>query len=199
MSSQPPKTTICKLTYPVPHVLLVTLTRTKQLNTIPPHGHWELESVWQWMDSNPDLSVGIITGSGRAFCTGADLRRKLPLIPTSYCHSYLAEWMTASEEEQGTLPPAGFCGISQRHGKKPILAAVNGLAVGGGMEVLINCDMVIGSPFAIFSLPDVKVGLSLLGGTLPMLVRKIGRSRASDMVFTGRNIGAEEALAVGFG
>ena len=65
------------------------------------------------------------------------------------------------------------------------------------MEVLINCDMVISSPSAILSLPDVKIGLSLLGGTLPLLVRKIGRSRASDIVFTGRNIGAEEAMRWG--
>ncbi|KAG0648987.1 Mevalonyl-coenzyme A Hydratase sidH [Hyphodiscus hymeniophilus] len=129
----------------------------------------------------PELSIGILTGSGRAFCTSADMR----------------QWVTSSEQEQGMLPADGFCGISQRHGKKPILAAVNGLAVGGGMEVLINCDMVIASPSAVLSLPDVKVGLSLLGGTLPLLVRKIGRSRASDMVFTGRNIRADEALRWG--
>jgi enoyl-CoA hydratase/carnithine racemase len=109
----------------------------------------------------------------------------------------LAEWIAQSKEEQGMVPHDGFCGISQQHGKKPILAAVNGLAVGGGMEVLINCDTVIASPSAILSLPDVKVGLSLLGGTIPLLVRKIGRSRASDMIFTGRNIGAEEALQWG--
>lgn len=95
------------------------------------------------------------------------------------------------------LPLTGFCGISQRHGSKPILAAVNGLAVGGGVEVLINCDMVICSPASVFALPDVKVGLSLLGGAIPLLVRKVGRSRASDMIFTGRNIGAQEALLWG--
>jgi enoyl-CoA hydratase/carnithine racemase len=92
------------------------------------------------------------------------------------------------------LPPTGFCGISQRHGQKPILAAVDGLVVGGGFEVLVNCDMVICSPKSVFCLPDVKVGLSLLGGTIPLLVRKIGRSRASDMIFTGRNVSAKEAF-----
>ena len=55
-------------------MLLVTLTRAKELNTIPSHGHEELSRVWQWMDSNPQLLVGVFTGSGRAFCTGADLR-----------------------------------------------------------------------------------------------------------------------------
>lgn len=95
------------------------------------------------------------------------------------------------------LPAQGFCGISQRHGKKPIIAAVNGLAVGGGMEALINCDMVICSPKATFAFPDVKVGLSLLGGTLPLLVQKIGRGHATDMTLTGRNVGPEEALRWG--
>ncbi|KAE9370248.1 ClpP/crotonase [Stipitochalara longipes BDJ] len=181
MISTPPETTICSLSFPAPYILLVTLTRAKELNTIPTHGHWELERVWDWMDSNRDLLVGIFTGSGRAFCTGADLR----------------EWINTPNEQKGLLPPTGFCAVSMRHGKKPILAAVNGLAVGGGVEVLINCDMVLCSPSSILSLPDVKVGLSLLGGTLPLLVRKIGRGRATDMVLTGRNIGADEALKWG--
>jgi enoyl-CoA hydratase/carnithine racemase len=110
---------------------------------------------------------------------------------------YITEWINTPKEQKGNLPPNGFCGISTRHGRKPILAAVHGLAVGGGVEVLINCDMVLCSPSAILSLPDVKVGLSLLGGTLPLLVRKIGRGRATDMVLTGRNVGAEEALKWG--
>lgn len=89
--------------------------------------------------------------------------------------AHKTEWIETPKEEKGNLPPNGFCGISTRHGRKPILAAVNGLAVGGGVEVLINCDMVMCSPSAILSLSDVKVGLSLLGGTLPLLVRKTGR------------------------
>jgi enoyl-CoA hydratase/carnithine racemase len=158
------------------------------------------------MDSNPEILVGIFTGSGRAFCTGADLRGNLPIF---HCSSnspkfeernqseiFLQESVNAPKEQKEILPLTGFCGISTRHGKKPILAAVNGLAVGGGMEVLINCDMVFCSPYSTLSLPDVKVGLTLLGGTLPLLVRKIGRGRATDMVLTGRNVRAEEAFKV---
>jgi len=191
-----PLTKICSLTFPSPGVLLVTLTRTKELNTIPTDGHWELERVWNWMDENPDIRVGVFTGSGRAFCTGADLRGKwYPVIVLLYTRliKIFAGWKEIPTELQGLLPLTGFCGVSQRHGKKPILAAVDGLAVGGGMEVLINCDMVICSPKSIFCLPDVKVGLSLLGGTIPLLVKKIGRSRASDMIFTGRNVSSSEA------
>jgi enoyl-CoA hydratase/carnithine racemase len=81
MYSPLPETTICSLSFPTPSILLVTLTRAKELNTIPNHGHWELEKVWNWIDSNPDILLGIFTGSGRAFCTGADLRGEhFPLI-----------------------------------------------------------------------------------------------------------------------
>ncbi|KAH6713801.1 enoyl-CoA hydratase [Leptodontidium sp. MPI-SDFR-AT-0119] len=178
MSSSQPETTICSLSFPAPAVLLVTLTRAEELNTIPRGGHEELKRVWRWTDSNPEILVGVFTGSGRAFCTGADLR----------------EWYKALKEERGILPPQRFCAISQRRGRKPIIAAVNGLAVGDGMETLINCDMVICSPKAVFALPDVKVGLSLLGGTLPLLAQKIGRGHTTDMVLTGRSVRAEEAL-----
>lgn len=74
MSSSQPETTICSLSFPAPAVLLVTLTRAEELNTIPRGGHEELKRVWRWMDSNPEILVGVFTGSGRAFCTGADLR-----------------------------------------------------------------------------------------------------------------------------
>lgn len=107
------------------------------------------------------------------------------------------EWIAQPEEEQGILPQDGFCGISTRRGAKPVLCAVNGLAIGGGCEVLINADMVFCSPSATLALPDVKVGLTLLGGTLPLLVRKIGRGNATDMVLTGRNVSPEEALRWG--
>ena len=78
-----------------------------------------------------------------------------------------------------------------------MLAAVNGLAVGGGVEALLNCDMVVAAPHATLSLPDLKVGLTLLGGTLARLVRTIGRGRAADMCLTGRVVTAQEALALG--
>ena len=74
MAPPPPETTICFLSCPTTLVLLVTLTRTKELNTVLHHGHWELEKIWEWMDNNSEIAVGIFTGSGRAFCTGAALR-----------------------------------------------------------------------------------------------------------------------------
>jgi enoyl-CoA hydratase/carnithine racemase len=84
-----------------------------------------------------------------------------------------------------------------RTGKKPIIAALNGLAVGGSTEMVINCDMVIAAANATLALPDVKVGLTGFGGTFPRLVQRIGRNRATDMCLTGRNISADEAYRWG--
>jgi enoyl-CoA hydratase/carnithine racemase len=199
---QPPRTSFCDLTYPAKGVVQVTLNRPKQLNCITHQGHRELDAVWQWFDRTPELMVAIFTGSGRAFSGGADLR----------------EWMTLSPDERGKTPSNGFGGLSLRRGLKPVIAALNGFSIGGATEMVINCDMVVASPKAYLGLPDVKVGLTgknllamisseistnytqqLLGfgGTFPRLVRRIGRSRATDMCLTGRNISAEEAFRWG--
>ena len=82
---------------------------------------------------------------------------------------------------------AGFGGLSNRSGKKPIIAAVNGLCLGGGMEMIINCDMVIASSNARFGLPEVKVGVIAVAGALPRLVRTVGKQRAAEMALLGRN------------
>ena len=94
-----------------------------------------------------------------------------PHLPTR--QSYLAnsktplppktDWLTQPPNLRGTLPPSGFCGLSTRTGVKPVLAAVNGLAVGGAVEALLNCDMVVAARHATLALPDLKVGLTLLG------------------------------------
>lgn len=91
------------------------------------------------------------------------------------------------------MPPSGFGGLSRRTGKKPIIAAVNGLSHGGGTEALINCDIVLAAPSAQIALPEVKRGVVALAGALPRLVRTVGRQRAMEMALTGRALGAEEA------
>jgi enoyl-CoA hydratase/carnithine racemase len=105
--------------------------------------------------------------------------------------------MTTPSEPVHLLPSSGFGGLSLRTGTKPIIAAVSGLCVGGGTEMLLGCDIVVASRRASFTLPDVKVGLTLLGGAAPALVGKIGRGRASEMVFTGRTVSAIEAESWG--
>ncbi len=91
------------------------------------------------------------------------------------------------------MPASGFGGLSRRNGKKPVIAAVNGLAYGGGCEIIINCDMVLASHNASFALPEVKRGVAAIAGALPRLVRTVGRPRAMEMALTGRTLPAAEA------
>ncbi|CAD6568772.1 MAG: hypothetical protein ASARMPREDX12_001832 [Alectoria sarmentosa] len=95
------------------------------------------------------------------------------------------------------LNASGFGGLSRRRGKKPVIAAVNGIAHGGGCEMIANCDIVLASPSALFALPEVKRGVVAIAGALPRLARAVGRMRAMEMALTGRNVGAEEAKAWG--
>lgn len=90
------------------------------------------------------------------------------------------------------LPEAGFGGISFRSGKKPVIAAVNGPAYGGGCEMVANCDMVIASASATFALPEVKRGVTAFGGALPRFIKTLGRQRATELALTGRTATAEE-------
>lgn len=91
------------------------------------------------------------------------------------------------------MPNSGFGGLARRKGKKPVIAAVNGLCFGGGSEMIINCDLVIASSRSVFGLPEVKRGVVALAGALPRLVRTVGKQRAMDMALTGRNVLPNEA------
>lgn len=137
------------------------------------------------MDAEPSLRIGIITGEGRAFCAGADLKEWDQIASSS------------GPRPNRRLNTSGFGGLSRRRGKKPIVAAVNGIAHGGGCEMIANCDIVLASPSAVFALPEVKRGVVAIAGALPRLARAIGRMRAMEMALTGRNVGAEEAKAWG--
>lgn len=91
------------------------------------------------------------------------------------------------------MPPSGFGAISRRNGRKPIIAAVNGIAFGGGTELIVNCDLVVAAQKAAFALPEVKRGVVAMAGALPRIVRTIGRQRAMEMALTGRIVPAQEA------
>jgi len=198
------------ITFPAPHVLLVTLNRPAQLNAIPSSQHAPLAALWDWYDGEPHLRCAILTGTGRAFCAGADLREWDELNSGSSSQPHHGEEEPKEREEKGkgdeeekeereerekrvTITPAGFGGLSnRRRGKKPILAAVNGLCLGGGMEMLINCDVVLSTRSARFGLPEVTRGVVALAGALPRLVGAVGRQRAGEMALLGRIYGAEE-------
>lgn len=99
------------------------------MNSLPTASHWEADSLIQWFDHEPSLSVAIITGAGKkAFCAGQDLIEQNEIKSKG------------DKPTEGALrhPKSGFCGISRRTGRKPIIAAVNGFALGGGFEIVLN-------------------------------------------------------------
>lgn len=181
------------------------LNRPKDLNCINQDGHVELDKIWSWLDAEPTLNVGIITGTGRAFCAGADLKGKWPYrLQWRACpvlHQMLitgTEWNNMNSSKQSRpMPPSGFGALSRRSGRKPIIAAVNGLAYGGGTELIVNCDLVVAAKKATFGLPEVKRGVVAIAGALPRIVRTIGRPRAMEMALTGRVVPAQEAYEWG--
>ena len=160
---------------------VITLNRPERMNALHSPAHFELEEIFNEFSTDPDAWVAIITGSGeRAFCAGNDLR-------------YQAE---GGKLERN---PMGFAGLTSRFDlKKPLIAAVNGVAMGGGFEIALACDLIIASENARFALPEPKVGLAALAGGMHRLPRQIGMKRAMGMMLTGRTVEAQEGLSLGF-
>jgi acetyl-CoA C-acetyltransferase len=162
-------------------VLVVTMNRPEVLNSL----HWmanrELELVFDDFNRDPRLHVAIVTGAGdTAFSAGNDMRYDGP-------------------EKSWGLPERGFAGLSRRTDiDKPIIAAVNGLAVGGGFELALACDLLIAAEHATFSLPEPRVGLAALAGGMQRLPRQIGTKNAMGLILTGRKVTAAEGLRMGF-
>ncbi|KAG5999708.1 hypothetical protein E4U21_006389 [Claviceps maximensis] len=186
-ATKPPELSVYRLSFPAKHVLQVTIDRASHMNAIPVAGHWEGERLWDWFDYEPLLRVAIVTGQGeKAFCCGADLKEQARLSQSS------------EKSASSTFPAGGFMGLSQRVGKKPVIAAVNGFALGGGFEIALNCDMVIASPSATFGLPEGKRGIWAAAGGLPRVVRIFGMQKASEIALAGRALSANEAQHHGF-
>ena len=162
------------------HVMTVTINRPDRLNALHPPANAELGHVFDDFASEDDLWVAIITGEGRAFSAGNDLR-------------YQAEGGARADM------PRGFGGLTSRFDlDKPVIAAVNGIAMGGGFEIALACDLIIASESAVFALPEPKVGLAALAGGLQRLPRQIGSKRALGMILTGRRVPAQEGYELGF-
>ncbi|EWC44246.1 hypothetical protein DRE_01072 [Drechslerella stenobrocha 248] len=181
----PPTAKHAILSFPTSHILLVTINRPEQRNSLPFAAQWELHDVWTWYDSEPSLRAAIITGAGsKSFCAGQDLIELGSLSENDF----------KSRPWEFRHPPTRFGGISGRTGKKPIIAAVNGFAFGGGFEMVLNCDMIVAAPSASFSLPEALRGIYASAGGLPRLVRSVGLPVATEIALTGRVLSAQEAL-----
>ncbi len=163
------------------HILTVTINRPDVMNSLHPPANFELEQVFNQFANDPEQWVAILTGAGnRAFSAGNDLKYH------------------ASGSKRGT-PATGFAGLTSRFDcNKPIIAAVNGVAMGGGFEIALACDLIIASDNAKFALPEPTVGLAALAGGLQRLPRQIGLKQAMGMILTARHVSAEEGLALGY-
>ena len=164
------------------HVLEVTINRPDVMNALHPPSHAEFDEVWNEFSQNEDLWVGIVTGAGdRAFSAGNDLK-----------------YQASGGDRSMGMPSTGFAGLTSRFDlNKPIIAAVNGVSMGGGFEIALACDLIIASDNARFALPEPKVGLAALAGGMQRLPRQIGMKNAMGMMLTGRHVGAEEAKELG--
>jgi crotonobetainyl-CoA hydratase len=160
---------------------IVTLNRPEVMNALHAEAHDELEKVFDDFAADPAQWVAIVTGAGeRAFSAGNDLK------------------VTAAGGRK-PWPRSGFAGLTQRFDlDKPVIAAVNGVAMGGGFEIALACDLIVAADSAVFALPEPRVGLAALAGGLHRLPREIGTKRALGMILTGRRVSAEEGRALGF-
>ena len=163
------------------HVLIVTLDRPEVLNALHAPAHAECAAIFDDFAQDADLRIAIITGAGdRAFCVGNDLK-----------------YQAASGGVQ--LPPSGFAGLTARFDlAKPVIAAVNGLALGGGFEAALACDIIVAGRRARFGLPEPHVGMAAMAGGLLRLPEAIGLKRAMPLILTGRQVSAQEGWRLGF-
>jgi enoyl-CoA hydratase/carnithine racemase len=167
------------------HVAYVTLDRPERMNALDAHSHAELIEIFDDFERDDSAWLAIITGAGdRAFCAGNDLKA------------------TAEASANGVKrvdAGARFAAITRGyHCPKPLIAAVNGVAAGGGFEIALACDLVIAADTARFGLPEPRVGLIAGAGGIHRLTRQIPLKHAMGMLLTGRLVSAEEGHRLGF-
>ncbi|CAH7668611.1 ClpP/crotonase-like domain-containing protein [Phakopsora pachyrhizi] len=170
-------------------IIIVKLNRPEKLNTMNDEMQRELERLFDFIENEPSIWVTIITGNSlepfsdhkiKSFCAGQDLQ----------------EWLTQTavdQRERLLNNPNGFGSLSRRRLSKPVIAAVDGLCLGGGLELLLNCDLVVATQKSIFGFPEVSRGVIAVQGGIPRLTHLCGRTLASELLLTGRSITTREA------
>jgi enoyl-CoA hydratase/carnithine racemase len=163
------------------HVTSVLLNRPDSMNAITPEMHHELQDAFDEFAADSDQFVAVIRGAGdRAFCAGSDLKN----IASGGFKAY---------------PKSGYAGLIERFDlNKPLIAAVDGFALGGGFEVALACDIIVATNRSSFGLPEPLVGAVALGGGLHRLARQIGLKQAMGMVLTADRVSAQEGFRMGF-
>ena len=163
------------------HAVTVTLNRPDQMNAVNPALAARMGAVVQQLEADPDVWAVVLTGAGsRAFCAGADLKA-----------------VAAGQGDHLSTPDGGFAGFVRATRTKPWIAAVNGFALAGGLEISLACDMIVASDTAAFGLPEVTRGLVASAGGVFRLPQAIPRAIAIELVTTGQRIDAQRAYALG--
>ena len=159
-------------------VLVVTINRPEQRNAVNGAVSAGIAGALDLLDSSSDLRVGVLHGNGAAFCAGMDLK-------------------AFAAGEQVKDPVRGFGGIVERPAAKPLIAAVEGWALGGGFEIVLACDLVTAGMSARFGLPEVRRGLAARGGGVFRLPRRLPHALAMELIVTGEPLDAERAARFG--
>jgi enoyl-CoA hydratase len=159
-------------------VLVITINRPGQRNAVNAAVATGIATALDELDGESDLSVGVLTGAGKGFCAGMDLKA----------------FVTG---ERPFAEGRGFAGIVERPAEKPLIAAVEGFAVAGGLEVALACDLIVASEGARLGVPEVKRSLIAAGGALMRLPRTLPRNLAMELALTGEPILAERGYELG--
>jgi enoyl-CoA hydratase len=163
---------------------IIKLNRPHALNALSRELWRDIEAGLREAAADEDVGTMVITGEGRAFCAGADLKEER------------VEGASHMDFRRGIMVAQNITRII-RETDKPVIAAVNGYALGGGCEIALACDIIIASEEAIFGFPETGVGLFLTGGSTHLLPRLVGLAKAKELVFTGDFVDANEALRIG--
>ena len=175
------------------HIAQITLNRPEALNAINPELAVRLDRIWHEVRDDDAIRVVIITGTGRSFCAGADLGQMIPLV--SGARQPENEW----DEQLLKDPGAGGRALLRNFDpEKPVIAAINGHAIAGGMELVQGTDIRIAAPAAKLGVQEVKWALFPAGGSTVRLPNQLPFSKAMELLLTGDLISAEEALELGF-
>lgn len=163
-------------------ILIIRINRPEVMNALDPETHQAMSDILDTFEDDDDLRVAIIAGTGnKAFCSGGDI-------------SVMNE---AKTEDDYAVPASGYGGMTRRRCKKPVIAAVNGLAFGGGFEIVLACHLAIAAEDAVFSLPEPLIGTAAVAGGLHRLPRYMPSKAAFELLLTAKQITAFEALTLG--
>ncbi len=166
-----------------PGIALITINRAEKLNCIDPATDALMREAWAWAEQREDVRCIVLTGTNKSFCAGGDIEQLLPDI----------RHRGQLNDDDGT-----FCGLTRVYPtRKPIIAAINGLAFGGGLELALACDIRIANNNARFGLPEVQVGVLAGAGGVSRLPRFVAPAIAAEMLLTGEPIDAGTALRIG--